>query len=163
MNNKLKGQAGGPNIAVPIVVIATALIIGLFVFATLSPLLSNIDRANETVGLWGNTRTGYTVSNQPIAPGSSVVVRNCTATDYGTCATMGAANYTINPDFTGITNLTSGWLVIAVDYTSGTLTATGQSTTATITPNPYPAFTLAAIVVIVLAAAVILRQLNLFG
>ena len=156
-----KGQVGN-GLGITLVTVGVALIVGVFVFFTISPTLTNQDRVNDTFE-FGAAGDAQTLTYTPVAPDavSTLTLDNCTSSSYGTCVRMNTSNYTIN-DRTTITSLTDlGY--VSVNYTSGELPTGGQTAATGVTTNTATAFTLAAVVLIVIAAALIIRNLGLFG
>lgn len=158
----LKGQNTG--MAGTLVVVAVALIIGVFVYATISPQLTNQAILNDTIGTFSKT-SGVTrcLNNPPIAPGTTPLVENCSTTGYTTCNTPNTGNWTTDIGRNCIVSLTSELDYVRVNFTSGILPAGGQAASTNISNNTFTAFTLAAVVLIVIAAAAIIRNLGLFG
>jgi len=161
----MKGQAGASDLAKVIVTVAVSLIIGVYVFATISPSIDNTVVTNETVGTFAASVASYLVDNTPIAAGT-YTVNNCTLNGTVLNALTETTHYVLNKDSGKIANASTLWNGTAtymfIDYSYGQLTeAAAQSSFSNIGTNSYNAFTLGAIVIIVIAAAAILRNLGI--
>jgi hypothetical protein len=162
MNGKtLKGQGRG-DLAMTLVVVGVALIIGIFVFATIFPAVTNTAIVNDTY-VFGAAGTAQSVNFPPVAPDAraAFTLDNCTSSGYSTCVRMNTSNYTLSTDGNTITSITDLGFVSA-NYTSGRLPTEGQTSATASINNTFTAFTLAAVVLIVIAAAAIIRTLGVF-
>lgn len=160
MNGKsLKGQ--GVSMAGTFVVLATALIIGVLVFATIFPAVSNVSIVNDTYT--GTNGLTTQIHFSPVAPDEigNFALANCTNSGYTVCTTMNTSNYTVSADGTALT-FNQQITFATTNYTSGRLPTAGQAAATTSSTNTFSAFTLGAIVLIVVAAALILRNVSLF-
>jgi hypothetical protein len=165
--NKHKGQTRD-GLALTLVVVGVALVVGIFIFATISPTLLNTNVVNESLGNFSGAGTTLCFDQPPAAPGAVdtvITFANCSNASLGSCTTLlsnSGGNWTLDASRSCITSVTA-LEVGGVNYTSGYLPTNGQTAGTAISNNTFTAFTLAAVVLIVIAAAAILRNLSLFG
>ena len=166
MNTKLKGQ-GNMGLAQTIVVVAVALIVSVYVFATLSPSLSNQVYTNESIGTLNDSSSATTkcITYVPVLRDSETVYNSTYISSTQNTLTKGT-DYSIDYSTGCVTNISADNRQVSVTYTHAVLgqdLGSGQTAVNTISTNTFTAFTLGAIVIIVIAAAAILRNLGLFG
>lgn len=148
-----------------IVTVAVALIIGVYVFGTIQPILENDTKTNESVGFLNTSTAAGPVSLaldcSPVIAGSYTIYNSSDALLVQN-ALIDATDYTLNLGTGIITNVTQV-IYVRATYDCGALESAASRTAATATgTNTFNAFSLAAIVVIVVAAAAILRSLGMF-
>jgi hypothetical protein len=155
------------GLATVLVVIAVGLIIGVYVFTSISPILQQQSVVDENLGNFNYVLLGSKyMAHAPVISGS-VSCWNSSA--YGTKSAKPAAGgvMTLNTHFTynkrtgevsavGATKLK----VVNCSYTYGIGNA-AQTVMTSVDSNTYTGFMLGAIVVIVIAAAAILRNLGM--
>lgn len=149
-----------------IVVIAVSLIIGVYVFAMVSPNLQNLTYTNESVGYMNSTALTLSPRYLPCVPviASSYTIYNSTTPKSLQNTLTENTHYSLNLRTGRLANITDDhhqayW---RATYSCGQLaTATARSAATSVDTSSYNGFTLAAIVVIVVAASAILREMSM--
>ena len=155
----MKGQAGGAeSTAIALVFIAVTMIIGIFVFASLSTLVPTSPGtvANGTESISGSTNTS---AHFPIIAVSGVEMLNGTACATPACynVTLETGEFELNADAASV----GVWIAYTYEHGLWIDDSGARSVVGNINTTAYSGFNLLVILVIVIAAAAVMGGIYL--